>query len=84
MEEDTTEENTTENLTHLKKVLVNPVQTVRVDQDLLVIKHQIILMHNMNNIPPPLTSQVLPPMTAPTGKYEPRPMIEHRLAAFGR
>ena len=39
--------------------------------------------HNMNNIPPPLTSQVLPPLTAPTSMFEPRPMLA-TFSAFGK
>ena len=38
---------------------------------------------NMNHVPPPLTSNALPPMSAPTSKYEPRPRLTS-FAAFGR
>lgn len=38
---------------------------------------------NMNHIPPPLTSYGKLPMTAPTSKYEPRPMLAS-FSAFGR
>ena len=38
---------------------------------------------NMNHVPPPLTSNVLPPLSAPASKYEPRPRLTS-FAAFGR
>lgn len=38
---------------------------------------------NMNHVPPPLTANVPPPMSAPVGKFEPRPMLS-TFSAFGK